>query len=151
MRRMIHTSALIAFAAIISAIVLAASPSAAPSADAAPASGPHAAKAGKTKVTVPKRYVYDPSRSPKSLHDYCTHAPNKWFKADFRGPCARHDLCYQDVGKNRVTKAACDAVLGVNLRTNCAYAYGGWVKRKTCNGVANTYFAVVIADTIIRG
>lgn len=144
-----------ASAAVIATLGIAALPGATSSAQATPNSGAQAAKSGPKKVTIPKRYVYHPHRGPqKTLHDYCTKSPDSYLKADFRGPCARHDLCYQNHGKNRVTKSVCDARLYKNLRKNCAYAYPGWTgapTRYTCYGVASTYYDVVSADTLFRG
>ena len=57
-------------------------------------------------VAVPARYEYNPRQG--SLHDYCTHAPDSWDRADFRGPCANHDLCSMDHqrGKDPATAAS---------------------------------------------
>ena len=58
-------------------------------------------------VAVPSRYVYDPSKG--SLHDYCTKSPDSWGRADFRGPCANHDLCYaysDDLSPEKILHAA---------------------------------------------
>ncbi|HVW33453.1 MAG TPA: hypothetical protein VHL53_13010 [Acidimicrobiia bacterium] len=77
-----------------------------------------AAEAAPPFVAVPARYVYDPSRG--SLHDYCTKSPDSWGRADFRGPCANHDLCYED---HRRGKAACDDGLERDLRLNCGVAF----------------------------
>lgn len=88
-------------------------------------------------VPIPAGYVYDPSRG--TLHDYCTKSPDNWFSADFRGPCARHDMCFE---ARRESKATCNARLYADLRTNCDYAYDG-LKLSTCYGVAKTYYAAV--------
>ncbi|MBL1087531.1 hypothetical protein JK359_37280 [Streptomyces actinomycinicus] len=93
------------------------------------------------KVTVPSNYVYNPRKG--SLHDYCTSSPDTWGKADFRGPCARRDMCY---GKKGDHKKACDANLFVNLAHNCEYAYGSWNPlRCECLTVAATYCDAVTA------
>jgi hypothetical protein len=80
-------------------------------------------------VSVPHRYVYNPDKG--SLHDYCTDSADEFdpfpsqqtpdvLVADFRGPCARHDLCYQD---HKRGKSACDHGLLDDLITNCRYQY----------------------------
>jgi hypothetical protein len=94
-----------------------------------------------SKVTVPSNYVYDPSRG--SLHDYCTSSPDSYLSADFRGPCARHDLCYEAPGNH---KSSCDNTLHNNLVNNCDYAYGSLNPvRYTCRTVAGEYWAAVTA------
>ena len=91
-------------------------------------------------VGVPARYVYDPSQG--SLHDYCTKSPDSWDRADFRGPCANHDLCYQDHVRG---KQACDDSLRDDMQLNCGFAFdqdGGDKDRKkleTCWKIAATY------------
>ncbi|GAA2531685.1 phospholipase A2 [Pilimelia columellifera] len=95
---------------------------------------------GPSKVTVPSNYLYDPDRG--SLHDYCTHSPDEWYSADFRGPCARHDQCYARPGNH---KKECDNQLEKHLTQNCDHAYGPGVKRTSCHGIANTYWAAVTA------
>src|SRR4051812_2013119 len=90
-------------------------------------------------ATVPSDYVYDPRMG--TLHDYCTRSPDTYLKADFRGPCARHDLCYQAPGNN---KSSCDDTLYAELRQNCDYAYGPLNPiRVTCYGQAKTYHIAV--------
>ncbi|MFE1752868.1 hypothetical protein [Streptomyces anandii] len=93
------------------------------------------------KVTVPSNYIYNPKKG--TLHDYCTDSPDSYLSADFRGPCARHDLCY---GKKGNHKKSCDATLFAQLMQNCNYAYGSWNPlRYTCTSVASGYYAAVTA------
>ncbi|MFF8725409.1 hypothetical protein ACF073_02815 [Streptomyces sp. NPDC015171] len=93
------------------------------------------------KVTVPSNYVYKPSMG--TLHDYCTSAPEFWSDADFRGPCARHDMCYAKPGDH---KKSCDAAFFKNLYQNCRYAFGSFNPlRYECFTVSATYYDVVIA------
>jgi len=95
-------------------------------------------------VAVPKRYVYDPSKG--SLHDYCTKSPDSWDRADFRGPCANHDLCYMD---HTAGKEACDTNLRRDMETNCGFAFdqdGGAKdpkKFRTCLKIAAVYYGWV--------
>ena len=91
-------------------------------------------------VGVPSNYVYNPSLG--SLHDYCTSSPDSWFAADFRGPCAVHDLCYEVPGSH---KKFCDDQLERQLTENCDAAYALGVSRSTCHGTANVYWAAVTA------
>jgi hypothetical protein len=109
------------------------------------------AHAGGAKfVSVPSNYIYDTSgRSGKvSLHDYCTMSPDEFpnpigKNADFRGPCARHDLCYG----SSTDKKKCDAQLWLDLRSNCKYTYPSFISptRTACYRTAAIYFAAVVA------
>ncbi len=98
-----------------------------------------------TKVTVPSNYIYNPRLG--SLHDYCTSSPDEFpnpigANADFRGPCARHDLCYG----SRTDKKVCDVNLLRNMRTNCEYYYGRFNPvRQSCYRTASIYFVAVVA------
>ncbi|MFJ3304799.1 hypothetical protein ACIPSA_17065 [Streptomyces sp. NPDC086549] len=97
--------------------------------------------ASSRKVTVPSNYVYSPRLG--TLHDYCTSAPDTWGSADFRGPCARHDLCYGRPGDH---KKSCDATLLAQLGQNCKYAYGTWNPlRYDCLSVSTVFYAAVTA------
>ena len=106
-----------------------------------------AASLGGAFVSVPSNYVYNPALG--SLHDYCTSSPDEFPapfgpNADFRGPCARHDLCY-GAGTGDF---ACDNGLRSDMRTNCAYTYGTFnPNRALCYITADIYWvAVVIAS-----
>jgi hypothetical protein len=98
-----------------------------------------------SKVTVPSEYVYDPKLGV--LHDYCTHAPDEFpapkaANADFRGPCARHDLCY--AGSD--SRKTCDKALRRNLFRNCNHYYGRYNPlRAACKATALIYWAAVVA------
>jgi hypothetical protein len=101
-------------------------------------------------VSVPSNYVYDTSgRSGRvSLHDYCTKSPDEFpnpigKNASFRGPCARHDMCYS----GSTDKKKCDARLWLDMRSNCKYTYRAFVSptRSACYRTAEIYFAAVVA------
>lgn len=98
-----------------------------------------------SKVTVPAEYVYDPKLG--ALHDYCTYAPDEFAvpfapNADFRGPCARHDLCYAGSTDQKV----CDRSLRRNMFRNCRHYYGKRNPlRAACYSAAVTYWAAVVA------
>jgi hypothetical protein len=97
------------------------------------------------KVTVPSRYVYKPKLGAR--HDYCTFAPDEFpapraVNADFRGPCARHDLCYD----GDTSRKKCDKALRRNLFRNCEHYYGRYNPLRTaCKVAAVTYWAAVVA------
>ena len=100
-----------------------------------------------SRVTVPSNYVYDPARG--SLHDYCTNSPDEFpapfaANADFRGPCARHDLCYA----GSTSKFTCDNRLHSDMYTNCK-AWYSWYNplRGACEDTADIYWAVVVIAT----
>lgn len=121
-------------------------------------------------VTVPVDYVYDPDclrMQPGDVcerlsgypprHDYCTGVPNHYpvigisgRQADFRGPCARHDMCYDsypnsapDYKKSSGKRDICDPVFRQELDLNCEDEFGGtlWiVNRGWCYARAYEYY-----------
>lgn len=109
----------------------------------------HAAesRAVRGKVVVPWSYCYDPTtNNHRAWHDYCTKSPDSYGRADFRGPCARHDMCLQSTRSH----SRCDGPLLSNMKTNCRYAYGRWnPARYTCESVAYGYYVVIKARTYI--
>lgn len=117
------------------------------------AASPNPASATKA-VHIPSNYVYNPTNPPhrdKSLHDYCTASPDKYLWADFRGACARHDMCF-DFGWQ--TRQGCNNTFWSNLRKECYATYPSWWQvpaRNDCYGVANIYWAAVTAKTIWDG
>lgn len=68
-----------------------------------------AASSRPSKVLIPRSYRYCPNTcKPKARHDYCTSpAVNYWVTtrgaADFRGPCARHDMMIASIAKKSIT------------------------------------------------
>ena len=88
-------------------------------------------------ATVPDEYVYDhqgdhmqpgdDAKLYKGRHDWCTSSPDQP-GVDFRGPCARHDMCY-DANPNAVPtvksegKMNCDEEFRSNLYANCNEKY----------------------------
>ncbi|MFM2418154.1 MAG: hypothetical protein RL385_2877 [Pseudomonadota bacterium] len=102
-------------------------------------------EASKPFVGIPANYVYNPKLG--ALHDYCTKSPDEFpapfaSNANFRGPCARHDLCY---GGN-TDKKVCDNNLFRDMSTNCIYEYGSVNPlRYQCFETAALYWAAVVA------
>jgi hypothetical protein len=95
-------------------------------------------------VSVPSHYVYNPALG--SLHDYCTASPDEFpnpfgSNADFRGPCARHDLCYA----GSTSEFTCDNRLWSDMMENCSHEYG-WQNpvRYACYETADIYWAAVV-------
>ncbi len=102
-------------------------------------------------VTIPSNYSYHPHRGPDiALHDYCTASPDKFYTfgadADFRGPCARHDMCIQYYQKRR---SSCDSDLLARMKAECRYTYShSWDPRHgACLSTAYVYWAVVRTKT----
>jgi hypothetical protein len=102
-------------------------------------------------VTIPSNYVYNPNATKqKTLHDYCTKSPDSFpapgKNADFRGPCARHDMCIQYKQKKR---SSCDSDLLNNMYSECKYTYGTFDPRRyPCLDTAKVYWAVVRVKTV---
>jgi hypothetical protein len=100
-------------------------------------------------VNVPSNYVYDPSRG--SLHDYCTHSPDEFpnpagANANFRGPCARHDMC---LGAHTASQT-CNNRLWSDLVTNCKHWYSAINPvRYACFDTARVYWEAVTVWTHI--
>lgn len=96
-------------------------------------------------IKVPSNYVYNPKLG--ALHDYCTKSPDEFpnpfgKNADFRGPCAIHDMCYE---KRGCASRACDATLKANLKNNCIATYSKGATRTSCIATANVYYGTVTA------
>jgi hypothetical protein len=148
------TAGLIGIAAPLVMVITASPASATPVTSAAPAVATVAAKASAKHITIPGNYVYNPNaKKQRTLHDYCTKSPDSFpnpvgKNADFRGPCARHDMCIQYKQHKRST---CDANLLANMRSECNWTYSGILKtpiRSACNRTAAVYWAVVRVKTV---
>lgn len=96
-------------------------------------------------VGVPSNYIYNPRLGAR--HDYCTGSPDEFpapigNNADFRGPCARHDMCYDST----TSKWTCDNRLFDNMVSNCDYWYSWYnPNRLACRNTAFIYWTVVVA------
>lgn len=114
-------------------------------------------------VAVPDDYVLDPERKfmqpndDKDLyagrHDYCSTPGlnvNQYRKADWRGPCARHDMCY-DRNPNRPPnvksegKKECDEQFKRDLYFTCDGYSGFWWSADgvACRRQADVYYQSV--------
>ncbi len=98
-------------------------------------------------VGIPSNYVYNPRRG--SLHDYCTKSPDEFpnpvgANANFRGPCARHDMCLEA----RRPSQGCNNALWSDMVTNCRYTYGVLNPiRQQCINTAHVYWVAVTINT----
>ena len=101
-------------------------------------------------ITIPSIYVYNPSLG--ALNDYCTISDDfapiqdrqlKLRRADFRGPCARHDLCYASPAPKNV----CDDNFYRDLLQQCDYTFAsdtsGYLAY--CRGRSALYYRAVEA------
>ncbi|TCD55074.1 hypothetical protein EJ419_00280 [Alloscardovia theropitheci] len=97
-------------------------------------------------IDIPKDYIYNP-RIYGGLHDYCTWSPDEFNvlgqRVDFRGPCARHDMCYE---KSHCRSRRCDSILHEHLKTNCRVQLNPLNPlRATCLATAEVYFTAVVS------
>lgn len=111
------------------------------------------------KVVVPTSYCYDPdTNNHRGWHDYCTSSPDSLYissgapfgvgsgTVNFRGPCARHDMCLQSSHSH----SKCDGPLLSNMKKNCTQKFNAAnPARYKCYGVAYTYYLVIKAKTAI--
>lgn len=105
----------------------------------------------KAYVGIPSNYVYNLNHPRKTLHDYCTKSPDEFpnpvgANANFRGPCARHDMCFE---QKQASEFTCNNRLWSNLVSNCEYTYA-WYNpvRQTCINTAHVYWIAVTANTL---
>lgn len=121
-------------------------------------------------VSVPSNYIYNPRATvDRTLHDYYSYSKddfsysvqvqghtNQSIKADFRGPCAIHDMCIENARRvgsladKRAQRAHCDSVFKSNMTQNCNYAFyenRSTSARGACYGQVSTYYSVVSAAT----
>lgn len=110
-------------------------------------------------VGIPADYEYNLWYQPQKYrvqHDYCSYAPNGiWFVpyyVNFRGPCAIHDMCYQEFNdlphseKVGERMALCQRPFLENMIANCHHQIGGVFSEANllqCRCVAHTYHAAV--------
>ena len=110
-----------------------------------------ATKARCCHITIPGSYVYAPNTNhQRTLHDYCSYSPDEYHtvgrNADFRGPCSRHDLCYQH---RQRSQSGCDIQFYRHLLQECTYTYAWYDPRRSgCIRTATVYYAAVAAHTL---
>lgn len=104
-------------------------------------------------VPIPEQYIYDPFAFRKGLHDYCTSAPNFYvtpeLNADFRGACANHDMCMEDVSWFESGVSWCNAALLLDMRAVCHSVYVSELEKhqQGCRDTAELYYnAVTLAN-----
>lgn len=108
-------------------------------------------------ILIPEEYEYNLSHPEKTLHDFCSYSQDLWGEdsvranpsnivADFRGPCAVHDMCYDDdrVYESRVPK--CDIPFRSELKQTCKVAYSplaNLTSRGNCMATADGMYTIV--------
>ncbi len=77
--------------------------------------------------------------TPMAAPNGCTGVPDRWFKANFKPSCDKHDICYSK--GSRTSRKNCDLALLANLTVACVNAYGkiGAVV-SGCVDTANSYY-----------
>lgn len=107
-------------------------------------------------VAIPADYVHYSSEDdgPGNIiqHDYCTASPNNFGDVDFRGPCAIHDMCYEQTAqlswpeRSLARHASCQEEFRINLKANCdnqLSAESQVAERLACHAVADMYYTTV--------
>ncbi|QGU03245.1 hypothetical protein CKALI_12035 [Corynebacterium kalinowskii] len=100
-------------------------------------------------VPVPDDYVYDPFALHPGFHDYCTTSPNFYvtpeLNADFRGACANHDMCMEDMLLFEYGYGWCNTALLLDIRDVCTSVYTGELERhrQGCLDTADVYYSAV--------
>ncbi|SFG20218.1 hypothetical protein SAMN05660282_00260 [Corynebacterium spheniscorum] len=102
-------------------------------------------------ISIPAHYDYwacqsgYKHREHYARHDFCTKSPDAVFlggtKANFRGACARHDLC-MDASPGKY--GGCNRKLHEDMETICTDRYAAYdVARYKCRDLRDTYWVVV--------
>lgn len=105
-------------------------------------------------ILIPSNYVYNLSHPQRTLHDFCSYSQDLWGEdailfnpsnrvADYRGPCARHDMCYDRISEYDLRVVTCDPSLRQELKTVCREAYGTSLSRANCWSTAEGMYQVV--------
>lgn len=91
------------------------------------------------EIGVPPGYVVN---KDSNLGDYCSYISDGPY-ANFKGPCARHDICVGDTGRS-VPRSTCDTWFKEELGHNCRANYGRFnPDRYACYAVADYYYDAV--------
>lgn len=111
-----------------------------------PSYGPMAT--GASAVPIPSDYYYVPGAGAR--HDFCTMSPDYFpsligDNADFRGPCARHDMCMDRADANGTGYRPCHGPFRDDLNTVCKAAYSFINPNLAdCLSAAAVYHAAVV-------
>lgn len=107
-------------------------------------------------VTVPRGYIYCPyiGCRDRTLHDYCSYSPDSWGAADFRGPCAYHDMAIERIRSMNITldakrsaRRSADASLIRRMQYNCRWYYAGNMAVIPCSQFTLIYKAAIAYKT----
>lgn len=104
-------------------------------------------------VPIPEHYIYNPNAWRTGYHDYCTSSPDFYLtpdlSADFRGACANHDMCMEDLDYLDHGVGWCNAALLLDMRAVCHSVYVGELEKhqQGCRDTAELYYrAVTLAN-----
>lgn len=82
-----------------------------------------------TVIPVPPIYLETLGQEPIRRHDYCTYVPDEYRtqgpNADFRGPCARHDMCFDKADAQGEKYAGCNYQLKLDALFVCDKVHSG--------------------------
>lgn len=96
-------------------------------------------------------------QSEPALHDMCTKSLdvmpiqsgfNKYVAVDLRGPCSKHDMCYEKNRGNDWEMMVCDNQFRRNILTVCDNVFpgaGSILSRRDCKSIGWTYYWAVAA------
>lgn len=103
-------------------------------------------------VDIPEDYQYESGPFADDLHDYCSYSPDSWQQTDgpnanFKGACARHDMCYERNDGNDDGKKNCNRIFKDDLITVCDNVFNnGALRHQPCIGAARKYYEAVVAS-----
>ncbi|MEJ5996652.1 LGFP repeat-containing protein [Corynebacterium sp. H130] len=106
-------------------------------------------------ITIPINYSYNLADPRRKLHDFCSRGVDFFSEepelaivnvADFRGPCATHDQCYESFPDKDFRVRNCDPLLRQQLNYACnqtsARTDGIFRRPRACTGLAEAYYQV---------
>lgn len=102
---------------------------------------------------IPERNYYYYNPDVGNPNDYYTMYPDQYDAqalnekapdADFRDPCAIHDVCYDAASRGERTQEFCDQRFHDQLHFVCEATYQeGTANRRMCNGRSDAYYQAV--------
>ncbi|RLV55141.1 hypothetical protein D9V41_12520 [Aeromicrobium phragmitis] len=107
------------------------------------------------QVLVPGRYMYKPDAG--TLNDYCSYVESWYYDTQFFGPCARHDLCIEEMDESwpvpvrQEFRAMCDREFRNDLLHNCRVVNWEVERRQLLVGCTIVSFAMVGAVSLKTG